>query len=171
MLYNWAPLLVCYMWNSKILLPKNAIKYFCTTSLKGPQFLSYTDCRATIYIQGPGTAPHSTQWQHHSEHHDSTSLHPTVYHDSAPHSTPYHSEQCTTPAAQADLVSMGLDNFLVVGDVYRRDEIDSSHYPVFHQVLTEYSGVHFALTLAHSAMHVVRLRTLPSWISKHFIGF
>jgi len=29
---------------------------------------------------------------------------------------------------------MGLDNFLVVGDVYRRDAIDSSHYPVFHQV-------------------------------------
>lgn len=29
---------------------------------------------------------------------------------------------------------MGFDNFLVIGDVYRRDEIDSSHYPVFHQV-------------------------------------
>lgn len=29
---------------------------------------------------------------------------------------------------------MGLDNFLVVGDVYRRDEIDSGHYPVFHQI-------------------------------------
>ena len=28
---------------------------------------------------------------------------------------------------------MGLDNFIVFGDVYRRDEIDSSHYPVFHQ--------------------------------------
>jgi phenylalanyl-tRNA synthetase alpha subunit len=24
--------------------------------------------------------------------------------------------------------------FLCVGDVYRRDEIDASHYPVFHQV-------------------------------------
>ena len=34
----------------------------------------------------------------------------------------------------AELISMGLDNFLVVGDVYRRDAIDSSHYPVFHQV-------------------------------------
>ena len=29
---------------------------------------------------------------------------------------------------------MGLDNFLVVGDVYRRDAIDASHYPAFHQV-------------------------------------
>ena len=39
-----------------------------------------------------------------------------------------------TSAHQADLVSMGLDSFLVVGDVYRRDEIDATHYPVFHQL-------------------------------------
>lgn len=37
-------------------------------------------------------------------------------------------------AHQAELISMGLNNFLVIGDVYRRDEIDNSHYPVFHQV-------------------------------------
>ncbi|CAK9794681.1 Probable phenylalanine--tRNA ligase, mitochondrial [Anthophora quadrimaculata] len=37
-------------------------------------------------------------------------------------------------AHQTELISMGLNNFLVVGDVYRRDEIDSTHYPVFHQV-------------------------------------
>ncbi|GLG99694.1 Probable phenylalanine--tRNA ligase, mitochondrial [Gryllus bimaculatus] len=39
-----------------------------------------------------------------------------------------------TTAHQARLMSMGLNNFLIVGDVYRRDEIDSTHYPVFHQV-------------------------------------
>ncbi|XP_011866566.1 PREDICTED: probable phenylalanine--tRNA ligase, mitochondrial [Vollenhovia emeryi] len=39
-----------------------------------------------------------------------------------------------TTAHQAELISMGLNNFLVVGDVYRRDEIDRTHYPVFHQV-------------------------------------
>ncbi|XP_069177391.1 probable phenylalanine--tRNA ligase, mitochondrial [Procambarus clarkii] len=39
-----------------------------------------------------------------------------------------------TSAHQSDLIGMGFDNFLVIGDVYRRDEIDSSHYPVFHQV-------------------------------------
>ncbi|XP_034948292.1 probable phenylalanine--tRNA ligase, mitochondrial [Chelonus insularis] len=39
-----------------------------------------------------------------------------------------------TTAHQAELINMGLDNFLIVGDVYRRDEIDSTHYPVFHQV-------------------------------------
>eukprot|EP00977_Amphora_coffeiformis_P027169 scaffold34593_cov179-Amphora_coffeaeformis.AAC.7 len=38
-----------------------------------------------------------------------------------------------TSAHQIDLLSQGLDRFLVVGDVYRRDEIDRSHYPIFHQ--------------------------------------
>jgi len=43
-----------------------------------------------------------------------------------------------TTAHDADLIRSGLDSFLIVGDVYRRDEIDSSHYPVFHQI----DGVH-----------------------------
>lgn len=29
---------------------------------------------------------------------------------------------------------LGLDNFLVIGDVYRRDAIDALHFPCFHQV-------------------------------------
>lgn len=39
-----------------------------------------------------------------------------------------------TTAHQSELISMGLNNFLVIGDVYRRDEIDCTHYPIFHQV-------------------------------------
>ncbi len=39
-----------------------------------------------------------------------------------------------TSAHQRDFIRMGLDKFLVTGDVYRRDEIDSSHYPAFHQM-------------------------------------
>lgn len=39
-----------------------------------------------------------------------------------------------TTAHQADLIACGLDNFLVTGEVYRRDEIDCTHYPVFHQL-------------------------------------
>lgn len=39
---------------------------------------------------------------------------------------------CT--AHQVEMLRSGLDNFLIVGDVYRRDEIDSTHFPVFHQV-------------------------------------
>ncbi|XP_076297536.1 phenylalanyl-tRNA synthetase, mitochondrial [Lasioglossum baleicum] len=38
-----------------------------------------------------------------------------------------------TTAHQSELISMGLNNFLIIGDVYRRDEIDKVHYPVFHQ--------------------------------------
>lgn len=39
-----------------------------------------------------------------------------------------------TSAHQRDLIKTGLDAFLVTGDVYRRDEIDVCHYPVFHQM-------------------------------------
>lgn len=39
-----------------------------------------------------------------------------------------------TTAHQVDLLRSGLNNFLVCGEVFRRDEIDSTHYPVFHQV-------------------------------------
>ncbi|KAL3985710.1 tRNA synthetases class II core domain (F) family protein [Acanthocheilonema viteae] len=39
-----------------------------------------------------------------------------------------------TSAHQHSLIRQGLDNFLVIGDVYRRDAIDSLHFPCFHQV-------------------------------------
>lgn len=39
-----------------------------------------------------------------------------------------------TSAHQVDLLTKGINSFLVSGDAYRRDEIDSSHYPVFHQM-------------------------------------
>jgi phenylalanyl-tRNA synthetase alpha chain len=39
-----------------------------------------------------------------------------------------------TSAHQTSLLSQGSTAFLATGDVYRRDEIDSSHYPVFHQM-------------------------------------
>ena len=35
---------------------------------------------------------------------------------------------------QVDLLKSGLDNYLTVGEVYRRDEIDATHFPVFHQL-------------------------------------
>jgi phenylalanyl-tRNA synthetase alpha chain len=39
-----------------------------------------------------------------------------------------------TSAHQTQLISSGKTAFLCTGDVYRRDEIDASHYPVFHQM-------------------------------------
>ncbi|KAF8385651.1 fars-2, partial [Pristionchus pacificus] len=45
-----------------------------------------------------------------------------------------HCLRAHTSAHQHKLMTQGLDNFLVVGDVYRRDEIDATHYPCFHQM-------------------------------------
>lgn len=42
--------------------------------------------------------------------------------------------RCHTSAHQADLLASGRRAFLVTGDVYRRDTVDASHYPVFHQM-------------------------------------
>jgi phenylalanyl-tRNA synthetase alpha chain len=39
-----------------------------------------------------------------------------------------------TSAHQNELLMKGYEKFLVTGDVYRKDEIDSCHYPVFHQM-------------------------------------
>lgn len=42
--------------------------------------------------------------------------------------------RCHTSAHQTALLRQGETRFLVSGDVYRRDEVDSTHYPVFHQM-------------------------------------
>ena len=42
--------------------------------------------------------------------------------------------RCHTSAHQAELLRQGETGFLVTGDVYRRDSIDATHYPVFHQM-------------------------------------
>ncbi|KAI7835962.1 hypothetical protein COHA_010161 [Chlorella ohadii] len=42
--------------------------------------------------------------------------------------------RCHTSAHQAEILRQGVRAFLVTGDVYRRDSIDATHYPVFHQM-------------------------------------
>ena len=39
-----------------------------------------------------------------------------------------------TSAHQNELLTAGHTKFLVTGDVYRKDDIDSTHYPIFHQM-------------------------------------
>ncbi|KAE9396020.1 phenylalanyl-tRNA synthetase [Gymnopus androsaceus JB14] len=39
-----------------------------------------------------------------------------------------------TSAHEVDVFGRGEDKWLLTADVYRRDEIDASHYPVFHQM-------------------------------------
>ncbi|GAQ79732.1 Phenylalanyl-tRNA synthetase [Klebsormidium nitens] len=42
--------------------------------------------------------------------------------------------RCHTSAHQAQKLREGHSHFLLTGDVYRRDAIDATHYPVFHQM-------------------------------------
>ncbi|WCJ37430.1 Phenylalanine--tRNA ligase alpha subunit [Euphorbia peplus] len=42
--------------------------------------------------------------------------------------------RCHTSAHEAEFLRKGHTHFLVTGDVYRRDSIDATHYPVFHQM-------------------------------------
>lgn len=42
--------------------------------------------------------------------------------------------RCHTSAHQTELMREGNNFFLVIGDVYRRDTIDVTHFPIFHQM-------------------------------------
>jgi phenylalanyl-tRNA synthetase alpha chain len=42
--------------------------------------------------------------------------------------------RCHTSAHQVETLRSGASAFLITGDVYRRDAIDATHYPVFHQM-------------------------------------
>jgi phenylalanyl-tRNA synthetase alpha chain len=60
--------------------------------------------------------------------HPARTKHDTYYVDDT------HVLRTHTSAHQYGLMSKGIKNFLVTGDVYRKDEIDYCHYPVFHQM-------------------------------------
>lgn len=51
-----------------------------------------------------------------------------------------HLLRCHTTAHDFELIKMGVDAFLIFGDVFRRDAIDATHYPVFHQVRSKFLG-------------------------------
>jgi phenylalanyl-tRNA synthetase alpha chain len=59
-------------------------------------------------------------------------------------------------------MSAGNTAFLCSGDVYRRDEIDSSHYPVFHQmegVRVFIPGVDYDVSLSREMLKKVGTRS------------
>lgn len=60
--------------------------------------------------------------------HPARSLSDTYYKDEN------HVLRTHTSAHQNELLISGNRKFLVTGDVYRKDDIDASHYPVFHQM-------------------------------------
>ena len=56
----------------------------------------------------------------------------------APSDTYYYDENTVlrphTSAHQIEMIKNNHNSFLVVGDVYRRDTVDKTHYPAFHQM-------------------------------------
>lgn len=60
--------------------------------------------------------------------HPARSMSDTYYHDE------HHVLRTHTSAHQNELLTAGNKKFLATGDVYRKDDIDASHYPVFHQM-------------------------------------
>lgn len=82
-----------------------------------------------------------------------------------------------TSAHQTQFMSQGYDAFLCSGDVYRRDEIDSSHYPVFHQMegvrlfSTQKSQIFAGLNDQQRVDVIVTdLKDLLSGLAKHLFG-
>ncbi|MCL7025167.1 hypothetical protein MKW94_017902 [Papaver nudicaule] len=66
-----------------------------------------------------------------------SSLNSTIYAQCvvvpADHASRSYNDTCYNDSQTAELLRSGHTHFLVTGDVYRRDFIDSTHYPVFHQ--------------------------------------
>ena len=66
-----------------------------------------------------------------------------------------------TSAHQNQLLSEGFKNFLVTGDVYRKDEIDKCHYPIFHQM----EGVGFVTNGGDTKNELIKvLGGLVEWL-------
>jgi phenylalanyl-tRNA synthetase alpha subunit len=73
-----------------------------------------------------------------------------------------------TSAHQTELLKKGSTKFLCTGDVYRRDEVDATHYPALHLLLHVSSFYNYisVLTLVYIYIYMVRWtrRTTPRFI-------
>lgn len=81
--------------------------------------------------------------------------------------------RCHTSAHQAETLRAGHSAFLVTGDVYRRDSIDATHYPVFHQmegvrVFSEADWIAASLTPTQLAER--DLKGALEGLAKHLFG-
>ena len=80
--------------------------------------------------------------------------------------------RCHTSAHQVETLASGKRTFLITGDVYRRDAIDATHYPVFHQmegvkVWTEEQLAGQADPTAHVA---AELKATLEGLARHLFG-
>jgi len=93
--------------------------------------------------------------------------------------------RCHTSAHQVDTLRSGKRAFLITGDVYRRDAIDATHYPVFHQMEgvrvfapadwaasgqdgTAFAAAELKSTLEGLARHLFGAETEVRWIDAYF---
>lgn len=74
--------------------------------------------------------------------------------------------RCHTSAHQVELLRQGHNQFLCTGDVYRRDEIDKTHYPIFHQM----EGVKLFPEAARKEEILDDLRHTLEGLAKHLFG-
>jgi phenylalanyl-tRNA synthetase alpha chain len=74
--------------------------------------------------------------------------------------------RCHTSAHQVQLLQQGHRQFLCTGDVYRRDDIDRSHYPIFHQM----EGVKVFDEAATEEQVLNDLKATLEGLAKHLFG-
>ena len=70
-----------------------------------------------------------------------------------------------TTAIERMYLGRGIDSFIVAGQVFRRDEIDSTHYPIFHQLEGVRYDANFTLKQCESSLK----RTCEELV-KHLFG-
>ena len=81
--------------------------------------------------------------------------------------------RCHTSAHQAELLRKGEKSFLLTGDVYRRDSIDASHYPVFHQMEALYVLADEEIEASGKSgteLAAQELKLVLSGLAKHLFG-
>ncbi|KAH0707300.1 hypothetical protein KY290_010335 [Solanum tuberosum] len=76
--------------------------------------------------------------------------------------------RCHTSAHQAELLRNGYTHFLDTGDVYRRDSIDSTHYPVFHQYPPCYKDMSFWISDSFTENSVKLLEELLETLPRSY---
>ncbi|MEW5306866.1 MAG: hypothetical protein WDW36_009303 [Sanguina aurantia] len=81
--------------------------------------------------------------------------------------------RCHTSAHQCQMLRTGQSAFLVTGDVYRRDSIDATHYPVFHQmegVRVFDEGEWVAAGVSGKELALADLKDSLEGLAKHLFG-
>ena len=74
---------------------------------------------------------------------------------------------------QVETLASGRTHFLITGDVYRRDSIDATHYPVFHQMegVAVFSEADWAATGKDATTHAAdELKSALEGLARHLFG-